>query len=328
MTDPTSRALQLLGLMQARAVWSGPELAQKLGVSTRTVRRDVERLRSLGYTVESDAGAEGGYSLGRGQVLPPLLLDEREATAVTLALSMAARGQRGVDPEAALSALGKIDAVMPGALRFRVNGLRAAMDLGEADAPSADAGALLVCADAIRRTVRLRFDYRDRHGEESAREVEPHRLTSTAGGWRLTAFDLHRNDWRTFRLDRLDQAAPTTWQFRPRPGLQEALERAKRPAPPAAWRHQIRVRIHAPLAAVEQELGRRAGQLSPGWGEETELLSGATDAVESAWWLARIPFQYTVLGDDAVLAATRELADRVGRAGRGESADLPDAPRW
>lgn len=314
MTDPTSRALHLLGLMQARAVWSGPELARQLGVTTRTVRRDVERLRALGYTVESDAGADGGYSLGRGQVLPPLLLDEREATAVTLALSMAARGLRGVDPEAALSALGKIDAVTPGALRFRVSGLRAAMDLGELPGASADAGALLICADAIRRQVRLRFAYRDRNGQDSQRQVEPHRLTSTAGGWRLTAFDLDRDDWRTFRLDRLAQAAPTTWQFRPRPGLQEALDRAHRPAPPEAWKIQIQVHIHAPLALVEQELGGRVGRLVSLGEAGTLLQSGATDAADSAWWLARMPFRYTILGDDAVLAATRELARRVGEA--------------
>lgn len=300
--------------MQARAVWSGPELAAQLGVTTRTVRRDVDRLRSLGYTVESDAGAAGGYSLGRGQVLPPLLLEEREATAVTLALSMAARGLRGVDPEAALSALGKIDAVTPGALRRRVGGLRAAMDLGELPGASADAAALLACADAIRRSVRLRFDYRDRHGDESQREVEPHRLTSTAGGWRLIAFDLRREDWRTFRLDRLAGAAPTTWQFRPRPDLQAALDRATQPAPLDSWRHRIHVRIQAPLAEVERQVGHRAGRLSACGQGETELISGAVDAAESAWWLARIPFGYTVLGDDAVVAATRELARRVGEA--------------
>lgn len=313
MSDPTSRALELLGLLQSRPVWSGPELAGLLGVTPRTVRRDVERLRGLGYTVRAEAGPEGGYELGRGQVLPPLMLDAAESLAVTLALVTAARDGNGIDAEAALRALGKIDAITPSATRARARELRRAVDV-----PAAQAGAepalLLACAEAIRRGVRLRFDYVDRHGEPSRRDVEPYRLTARGRTWRLTAYDVDRGDWRSFRLDRLSEPLASTLRFSQRPGLEEALERAGRDAPLESWRHRIEAVVLAPFAVVRSLLPQAVGELRALGSGATLLVSGASDPAQAAWWLAELPFGYRVLGDAHVLEATRSLGERALRA--------------
>lgn len=313
MTDPTARALRLLGLLQTTAVWSGAELAQRLGVTTRTVRRDVDRLRSLGYTVQADTGSGGGYVLGRGQILPPLLLDNAEATAVTLALNAAAAVSSGVDGEATLRALGKLDDFMPSALRRRVHGLRETMDLMPAR-PAADVAVLTTCAEATRRTLRLQFSYRDRHGVTSARTVEPHRLTARRGTWRLTAYDQDREDWRTFRLDRIANPHISTWRFAPRPGLADALARLGQPPPASAWRHQVIVNLYAPYQSVAEDMPYRADQLRWLDDQTTEFTTGADDPESAAWWLAGLRYNLTVVGDDEVRDAVARLGRRLTAA--------------
>ncbi|MDO5067565.1 MAG: WYL domain-containing protein [Propionibacteriaceae bacterium] len=313
MTDPTSRALSLLGLLESRSVWTGAELAERLGVTSRTLRRDVERLRDLGYVVEADPGPGGGYALGRGQVVPPLLLDEEQAVAVTLALTRAAQATTGPEAEAALRALSTIDAITPSALRHRLASLRESSTvtpLGEG--PSTQL--LLTSADAIHRRLRLRFGYRDRHGTETARHVEPHRMVARARSWLLIAFDLDRDDWRTFRIDRMREAEVSTWRFVPRPGLEQVLAGLDDPVPPSAWRHQVEVHIHAPHAQVQAALPRGAGQLRPLDENTTEFLAGSDDPTTAACWLARLGFDFTLLGDDDVVAAVADLAERLRRA--------------
>lgn len=325
MTDPTSRALSLLGMLQSRPSWSGQELAERLGVTTRTLRRDVDRLRDLGYTVNADAGPGGGYSLGRGEAIPPLLLDEEQAIAVTIALTQTAQTGDGPHAEAALRALATIDDVIPAAVRHRLQALRDATSITRASsATSVSADLLMPCAEAIRRSVRLTFTYRDRRGAATDRTVEPHRLIAERHTWRLVAYDLDRDDWRTFRLDRLTLPTPGTWRFTPRPDLDDALADLDRPTPPEAWRHQVTVHIHAPLATVTESLPHLAGHLRSLDETTTEFRTGADDPRDAAWWLARLDHDFTVIGDDTTRDAVARLGRRLqraaspGRAGEGD----------
>lgn len=315
MTDPTTRALSLLGLLKSRGSWTAADLAERLGVTERTIRRDIDRLRSLGYVVEAEGGPGGGYLLGRGQVVPPLLLDEEQAVSVTLALMNAARSESGIEAEAALRALSTIDAVIPTALRRTLAPLRVTPVMPGAE-NRVDTGALLACADAIHRQLRLTFTYRDRFGALTDRKVEPYRLAARGGTWRLVAFDLGRDDWRTFRVDRLSDAEVGTWRFAPRAGAEEAVLRLDEPVPPTAWRHPFTVHIAAPLADVEQTFPRLAGRFRAVDDTHCELATGADDPDEAAWWLVRIGFNFRVTGDEDVKHALARLARRLEDAAR------------
>src|SRR4051812_31525141 len=216
MAETTERVLHLLGLLQQRPVWTGPELAERLGVTTRSIRRDVERLRGLGYPVHAAQGVGGGYQLGRGRGLPPLLLDDSEAVAVAVSLRLAAGGTVSGASEAAVRTLAKLDQVMPPRLRGEVRALHEATQTLDAGEPTVDGEALLRVARAVRDTVRIRFEYEARDGTRSERTVEPAGLVATGHRWYLMAYDVDRDDWRTFRLDRMTRVAPTTWRFRER----------------------------------------------------------------------------------------------------------------
>src|SRR3954464_6022871 len=213
MAQTTERVLRLLGLLQQRPVWTGSELAERLGVTTRSVRRDVERLRGLGYPVLATQGVGGGYQLGRGRGLPPLLLDDSEAVAVAVSLRMAAGGTVSGASEAALRTLAKLDQVMPPRLRSEVRAIHEAtqtLDYGQA---TVDGDTLLQLAKAVRDTVRVRFDYEARDGTPTSRTAEPVGLVATGRRWYLMAYDVERDDWRTFRLDRMSRVKATTWRF-------------------------------------------------------------------------------------------------------------------
>lgn len=313
MTDPTSRALQLLGLLESRPVWGGADLAERLGVTTRTVRRDVERLRELGYTVNAAKGLDGGYALGRGQVLPPLLLDDDEAAAVTLALISAATGATGTDADASLRALGKLDDVMPAALRHRLQRFRDAVDVVPTSV-AVSASTLMSCAEGVRRQQRLDFDYRDRRGTGTRRHVEPYRVGARGRVWRLVAYDLDRDDWRTFRLDRMTNPRIGTWRFTPRPGADAATARLDEPIPSDAWRHRVEVHIHAGLDVVAADIPHRAGRLRSLGPDLTEFVGGEEDPAQAAWWLARIRHDFTVVGDEQVRQAVADLGSRLSAA--------------
>jgi predicted DNA-binding transcriptional regulator YafY len=214
----TERVLRLLGLLQQRPVWTGPELAERLGVTTRSIRRDVERLRGLGYPVHAAQGVGGGYQLGRGTALPPLLLDDEEAVATAVALRLAAAGTVAGASEAAVRTLAKLDQVLPARLRAEVRALYDAIVTvawpGQAQIGSET---LTLVARATRDQLRIEFPYTDRVGAETVRRVEPYQLVVVGHRWYLMAFDLDRDDWRTFRLDRLGAARVTTFRFARRP---------------------------------------------------------------------------------------------------------------
>jgi predicted DNA-binding transcriptional regulator YafY len=203
MLQTSARLLRLLSLLQARAEWSGAELAEELGVTTRTVRNDVQRLRDLGYPVQASPGVGGGYRLGAGAALPPLLLDDEEAVAVAVGLRTAAGASVTDIQETSIRALAKLEQVLPSRLRHRVHALQAATVEIPAPGPTVDAAVLTAVAAACRDDQRLRFDYRDHDGSASVRTVEPHRLVHDRGRWYLVAWDRDRADWRTFRADRI-----------------------------------------------------------------------------------------------------------------------------
>lgn len=218
MTDPTARALRLLSLLQTYKFWSGGELAARLEISPRTLRRDVDRLRELGYPVDATPGAAGGYRLAAGAHLPPLLLDDDEAVAIAVGLRAAAGASIAGIEETSVRALAKLEQVLPDRLRRRVNAVHdnvSSMRWG-GDSPTVDADALAVLALACRDNEQVRFDYRRRDGDETQRLVEPHNLVSAGRRWYLVGWDVRRADWRTFRLDRLDAPRLGGVRFRPR----------------------------------------------------------------------------------------------------------------
>jgi len=223
MANTSSRTLRLLSLLQARRYWPGTELAGRLGVSARTLRRDIDRLRELGYPVEAQRGVEGGYQLAAGAALPPLVVDDEEAVALAVGLQAAAQGSAEGIAEASVRALAKVVQVMPGRLRRRVEALTAmtvpgswGSDWGGGARPALDPGALTTIALACRDAERMRFGYVAASGAQTARHVEPHRLVSLGRRWYLVGYDLDRQDWRSFRLDRLTEPRGTGARFRPR----------------------------------------------------------------------------------------------------------------
>ncbi|MGO9875919.1 MAG: helix-turn-helix transcriptional regulator [Acidimicrobiia bacterium] len=218
MTDPTARALRLLSLLQTYKFWSGEDLAAQLEVSPRTLRRDVDRLRELGYPVDATSGTNGGYRLAAGAHLPPLLLDDDEAVAIAVGLRAAAGASIEGIEETSVRALAKLEQVLPDRLRRRVNAVHtnvSSMQWG-VDTATVDADALAVLALACRDNEQVRFDYRRRDGAEAQRLVEPHNLVSAGRRWYLVGWDVRREDWRTFRLDRLDAPRLGGVRFRPR----------------------------------------------------------------------------------------------------------------
>lgn len=255
--DPTARALQLLSLLQTHRFWRCAELAARLEVTERTVRRDVERLRELGYSVDSTSGKYGGYRLATGAHLPPLILDDDEAVAVAVGLRYAAEAAIGGMEETSVRALTKIETLLPHRLRRRVSALHSSVtSMRRApDEDVVDPEALSVFAAACRDNECVRFDYRRGDGEGSRRLVEPHRLVTAGRRWYLVAWDQHRRDWRTFRLDRILEPRPAGSHFTPRaiPGGDAAgfVARSLGNAP----RHQdATLAIHATFAELDSVL--------------------------------------------------------------------------
>jgi predicted DNA-binding transcriptional regulator YafY len=275
MANTSSRALRLLSLLQNHRFWPGAELAERLGVSPRTLRRDVDRLRELGYPVAARPGVDGGYQLAPGAALPPLVLDDEEAVALAVGLRLATQGQvagaagddlPGTIAEAAARALAKVTQVMPARLRRRAGAVAAMTESASWDTARAGQAAainpdvLATAALACRDCERIRFAYGAASGMRTERHVEPHRLVALDRRWYLVAYDLTRNDWRSFRLDRvLGVPRQTGARFRqrtlPAAGAAEFVRRSASAAP-GAW--QVEAMVEAPAAAVGERLGRWA----------------------------------------------------------------------
>lgn len=261
MANTSSRTLRLLSLLQTHRHWPGAELAERLGVSVRTLRRDIDRLRELGYPVEAQRGMDGGYQLAAGAALPPLVVDDEEAVALAVGLQAAAQGGVAGIAESSVRALAKIVQVMPPRLRRRVETLRAVTEPAAwaTTGPAVDPGALTTVAQACRDAERIEFAYTAGDGARTDRLAEPHRLVALGRRWYLVAYDLHRHDWRSFRLDRLADPRSTGARFRPRELPAEdaaAFVRAglrNLPAP-----HAVEVLVHAPAAHVRAQVGRWA----------------------------------------------------------------------
>ncbi|MDO9455830.1 YafY family protein [Nocardioides sp.] len=309
----TQRVLRLLTLLQQRRAWTGPELAGELGVTDRCVRRDVERLRDLGYPVHASQGVGGGYRLGAGQALPPLLLDDDEAIATAVSLRMAAGGTVAGAGEAALRTLAKLDQVMPPRLGAEVRALHGATDTLVGGGPEVEGEVLMTLARACRDAVRLRFRYAARDGRATERTVEPVRMVATARRWYLMAFDVDRDDWRTFRLDRMSDVRPTTWRFEPRehPDPATFVQDAVVAAP---YRHVARAHVHAAAEAVLEHVPPQVGAVvddpdRPGW---SLLTTGGDDLERLAVHLAWLPYDVEVIGPDALRDAAGRLGERLG----------------
>ncbi len=217
--DPTGRVLQLLSLLQTHRSWSGGELADRLEVSARTLRRDIDRLRTLGYEVEAAPGIAGGYKLAAGAHMPPLLLDDEEAVAIAVGLRAAAGASVAGIEDTSLRAMAKLEQVLPDHLRRRVSAVHDNVSQlrWRGEGPMVDADALAVLAQGCRDHEQVRFDYRRRDGEDSRRLAEPHQLVSAGRRWYLAAWDVRRDGWRTFRVDRLADARLAGARFSPRP---------------------------------------------------------------------------------------------------------------
>lgn len=253
-TNPTGRALQLLSLLQTNRFWPCAELAARLGVTERTVRRDLDRLRELGYPVDSTSGRYGGYRLATGTHVPPLILDDEEAVAVAIGLRYAAEAAISGIEETSLRALAKIEAVLPHRLRRRVSALHSSVaSLGRVvDDDVIHPESLSVFAAACRDHEHVRFDYRRTREERSRRHVEPHQLVTAGRRWYLVAWDRDRGDWRTFRLDRIQAPRPVGTRFPPRtvPGG-DAAEFVARSIGRTARDHAATLVIHMPYAEIE-----------------------------------------------------------------------------
>ncbi|MGW9306928.1 helix-turn-helix transcriptional regulator [Saccharomonospora azurea] len=254
--DMPTRLLRLLSLLQTRREWSGAELAERLGVTARTVRRDIDRLRALDYPVDSAPGTAGGYRLTSGASLPPLLLDDDEVVAVALGLVTA--GGAGVSgiADSAVRALAKLERGLPARLRPRlaaVGGTSVAVPAAEV--PAVDPVVLGVLAACCRDQEIVTFDYRGRAAADSARRVEPHHLVTVRGHWYLVAHDLDREDWRSFRVDRLTDPRSTRRRFTPRPlPAPDPAAYLARSFASAEYRHRARLAVSLPADELRRRL--------------------------------------------------------------------------
>ena len=316
IVGPSARLLRLLSLLQTPRDWTGAELAERLEVSPRTVRHDIERLRALGYPVHANRGAIGGYRLEPGANLPPLLLEDDEAVAVAVGLRTAAGGAVTGIEETSLRALAKVEQVLPTRLRAKVNALQTATVLvTHRSGPMVEPDVLTLLAATCRDHRRLRFDYVDRRGTASQRAVEPYRLVNAGRRWYLVAWDDDRADWRTFRVDRIRPYLPLGARFAPRPiSDDEVAALVARGVPPAARRYQARVIVHAPAPMIAERIGPWVGTVVAD-GEARCILDTGADSLELlAVHLGMLEADFTVREPPELVAHLRSLADRYARA--------------
>lgn len=318
MTTTTSRLLRLLSLLQTRRDWPGAVLAERLGISHRTVRRDVDRLREMGYSIEAMMGPDGGYRLDAGTELPPLLFDDEQVIALTIALQAATTTGAGIE-EAALRALTTVRQVTPSRLRYRLDAIEftnvARPGVGPMASVSTDV--LIAVSAAVRAREVLRFDYETlgAHPDEHtpARRVEPHELVASSGRWYLVAWDLDREDWRIFRADRIRPRMPTARRFVPRDipsgdARSYVSARFKGAAHSDSWPCTGTVVLHLPARAVLPFAGD--GNVEALGAERCRYTAGSWSWVALAASLARFDTAVEVVGPPELAAAFAVLAAR------------------
>ncbi|WP_098008958.1 YafY family protein [Streptomyces sp. sk226] len=349
MTDTPARLLKLLSLLQTPREWPGGELADRLDVSPRTIRRDIDRLRDLGYPVEASRGSVGGYRLVAGAAMPPLLLDDEEAVAIAVGLRAGAgHAIEGVD-EASVRALAKLEQVLPSRLRHRVSALQnATVALTRGDGSTIDPRTLTTLASAVTGRERLRFAYLSGDGTPSKRLVEPCRLVSAGQRWYLVAYDLGREDWRTFRVDRVGEPYATGARFAPRPLPVEGPPDAPATGPDGArdgsgsgsgtaygsgggdaavflarsmrrMQPELRldVRFSAPAEFVAARLPAHLGAPEPDGEGGCRLRSSCTDSLEwVALRLALVDCEFSAQGPPQLVEYLADLGSRLTRAAR------------
>lgn len=324
VADPTERALALLGLLQARPVWTGRELAARLGVTSRSVRRDVARLRALGYAVAGEQGPAGGYRLEAGRALPPLLLDDEEAVAVAVSLRLVAGMLAGAG-DAAVGALTKLEQVLPPRLRSEIRALHESVETLPGPVPAVTGERLLALARACRAGRRVGFSYTRPGGSPEHRAVEPERLVAAAGRWYLLAWDLDRADWRVFRVDRLGDLVETGQRTRPAPHPDPvaAVHEAVSAAP---YRHRALVAFAVPADQVREVVHPLGGMVRTASADSCTLELGTHDLGWLARHLAGLGLPFTVIEPPELHEQVAALAHLLVRAVSPERT-WPSAPR-
>lgn len=329
MSEITHRVLRLLGLLESRSTWTGSELAERLGVTQRTVRRDVIRLRELGYQVDSVQGLDGGYRMSGGRALPPLVLDDDEAVALTACLRMAAMDGSDQIGEAALRALAKLDQVLPARIRPEVAAVSEAVTTLPSTRPGISWQPLAALAKAKRDHRLARINYVRGDGEESERDVEPAQLLTQAGKWYLIAFDRLRSDWRIFRLDRMNQVRVLTFTFTPRtpPSPRDMLLGRR----PDHWPHEAVVTLTCPSQVLENRIPERHFELLEDNDGVSTLRVGADEPDHMAWHLVGLArslgAELRVVRGDSLRTALAGLAAEFTEAAQSSSRSTTPSAR-
>ena len=310
MIETSARLLKLLSLLQQPKEWSGTALADELGIGVRTVRRDVDKLRNLGYPVDAIPGV-AGYRLGAGAALPPLLLDDEEAIAVAIGLRAAANGTVAGTEESSVRALTKLEQVLPSRLRHRIELLQQ-ITVTPSGGPSVQPDVLLAVAAACRDHQRLRFDYSNHDGTATTRTTEPHRLVHTGRRWYLVAWDLDRDDWRTFRVDRVEPRIPTGPRFTPREVPD--LKATNRGVAYGGYRYQTRLLVHAPVEQVADKFGPTVATVTSVDATTTLVETGANSLDELALHLGLLGYPLEIQSPPELIDRIRELTTRLAAA--------------
>jgi len=316
MVQTSARLLALLSLLQLRREWTGQELADRLEVGPRTIRRDIEKLRSLGYPVEAAPGVAGGYRLGAGGELPPLLLDDAEAVAVAVGLRTGASGSISGIEETSVRALAKLEQVLPSRLRRRVSALAGATSAFAVDGPRIDADMLATLAGACRDSARVRFTYVARDERTSQRHAEPTSVVHSGYRWYLVAFDLDRDDWRTFRIDRIRGRVRPGGRGRRRtvPGgdpvafVNQQLRATAADAPDAV---PGRIRVHASAAQIAKRVPGRHAAVEPDGEDSCIVTTRGPWSRHFLIWMALLDQPMEVLGPPELAAVAGTLARRL-----------------
>ncbi|MEU8976396.1 WYL domain-containing protein [Streptomyces monashensis] len=310
--DPAARLLQLLSLLQTPREWNGTELAMRLGVTTRTIRRDIDHLRELGYPVQASQGNTGGYRLQAGTAMPPLLLDDDEAVAIAIGLrATTGAAVTGIE-DTSLRALAKLEQVLPSRLRHRVTALAEAATAVTSPLQGADADLLAALAAACVAHEKIRFTYAPARGEPERRLTEPVRLVAAGRRWYLLAYDLDRADWRTFRVDRIDALHRTGARVPARvlPGGQDAAAYVADVLAAGPGQCRAELILHAPLVQAAEGVPTSLGVLEYLDEQRCRLVTAADSPEYLAFRIAALRLDYTLTGPPEIIPYLRRIAER------------------